>query len=87
VSKRCISSRENWNYIAMDDQGNIKPGQTGRLKARTQEHKKNGLTIIATWEADSRVEMIEREKRSIAFYRMQATEEDFNCLNVMNGGE
>jgi hypothetical protein len=70
----------------MDDQGNIKPGQTGRLKARTQEHKKNGLTIIATWEADSREEMLIREKRSIAFFRMQATEEEFGCLNIENGG-
>jgi hypothetical protein len=87
VSKRCISSRENVNYIAIDEEGNVKAGQTGRLKDRTREHKKNGLTVIATWEADNRHEMLQREKRSISFLRMQAQEEDFDCLNIMNGGE
>jgi hypothetical protein len=87
VSKRCISSRENINYLAMDEEGNVKAGQTGRLKDRTREHAKNGLTIIATWEADNRVEMLQREKRSISFLRMQAQEEEFECLNIMNGGE
>ncbi len=66
----------------MDEEGDVYVGRTTFFQRRAAQHRhESNMEMIATWEGTGHGTP-QSERELIAFFRMQAVEEDFNVRNI-----